>query len=66
VGVDSEVYWVKARSKRSAAGTTARHVRGKHGNSLVRDRVVRVLAPTQWGEAYFDFIQEEDTNGGGH
>jgi len=54
-----EAYWVKAIDKRNAAATTARHVRSKHGRSLVKDRVVRVVAKTQWGEAYFDTIEAE-------
>jgi hypothetical protein len=60
IHVKPETYWVVTEGKRNAAAMAARHVRSKHGSSLVKDRVVRVVARAQWGEAYFDTLRESD------
>jgi len=60
VTVKPEAYWVHAANKRRAVLTTIRHVRSKHGSSLVKGHVVHAVAREQWGDAYFDTLHEED------
>ena len=60
INTKAGAFWVEARDKQMAAATVARHVRSKHGRSLVKDRVVRVVAKAQWGEDYFDTLKEEE------
>lgn len=55
-----ETYWVEAKDKRAAAATAARWVRQKHGDTLVKDRVVRVVSREDWGVKYFTTLNEKD------